>query len=181
MVDFVRDTMTGTNWTSITSRTGELGATWTTHGTYSGLWRLFGGRAYCEVPGIVYASGIPASADYVVECDYYMASDVAAIGIAGRIQTGSNTAYYTYYNGGELVLAKVVSGAITSLNAIPGGIMSVGNTYRLKLSMIGTTIKSIVNGVEYISVTDSSITLAGRAGLRSPASNDANVDRKSVV
>ena len=41
----------------------------------------------------------------------------------------------------------------------------IGQTYRLKLEMVGTTLKLYVNGVLKVSVTDTTLTAAGRAGI----------------
>jgi hypothetical protein len=173
MSNFVSDSMTGTNWSDLHLHTGELGATWTRHTTTpSSRWYIFNNKVHCGVAGILYASGTPASADYSVQCDYTFFTDITAIGLAGRISTSVATLYYTYYNGDELVLAKQINGAITSLNAVPS-VMAAGNTYVLKLEMIGSAIKVFVDGVQRISVTDSTITAAGKAGVRSAASNDA--------
>lgn len=46
-----------------------------------------------------------------------------------------------------------------------GGNFADGSTHNVKLQMRGTSIKVFVDGVERMSVTDSSITAAGRAGV----------------
>lgn len=166
--------MAGTNWSNITQRKGEIGATWANHPNLAGAYYMFGGATHCGVTGAVYASGTPANANVTVECDYIVYTrDVAASGIAARMSTSAATMYYTYYLGNELVLAKMVAGTITSLGADVSGLMSNGNTYRLKLECIGSAIKVYVNDAVKISVTDTSITAAGKAGLRSSGASDA--------
>jgi len=173
-----RDTFTGPNWEDLHERVGELGAVWTRHpSTPDSRWYLFGGKVHCGVPGALYASGVPAVADYTVDCDYTIYTDIASIAICGRMSTSADTMYYAYYLGGELVLARRVAGAITSLGAWIGTLAGGGTTYQLRLSMVGTAIKVLVNGVERISVTDSAITAAGRAGVRSAGANDANTGK----
>jgi len=178
MVTFVQDAMTGTNWSDLHLHTGATGATWARHtATPSSRWYIFDNKVHCGVPGIIYASGTPASANYSVECDYTRFTNVAAIGIAGRISTSAATFYYTYELNGEVVLAKQINGVITSLEANVSGLMVNGSTYRLKLEMIGTAIKVFVGGVQRISVVDADITAAGKAGVRSPSSNDAGTGK----
>ena len=173
MAVFVQDSMTATNWSNLVSHVGQVGASWTNHPVLSGAYYMYDNRTHCGVTGAVYASGVPADANMTVECDYLVnTKDVAASGIAARMSTSAATMYYTYYLGTELVLAKMVAGTITSLGSDVTNLMTNGNTYRLKLECIGTAIKVYVNGVEKISVTDSSITAAGRAGLRSSGASD---------
>jgi hypothetical protein len=174
MAIVVSDNMTGSNWADITDRVGQVGAVWNRHpDTPGSRWYIFLNRVHCGVAGAFYASGIPDSADYDVECDYIIYTDIPNVGIAGRMNTSTLTFYYTYYQGGELVLAKMVGGAITSLGWWVTTLTGGGTTYNLKLSMVGDQIKVYVNDVERIAVTDSSITATGRAGIRSVGINDA--------
>ena len=43
--------------------------------------------------------------------------------------------------------------------------LSTGTTYRVALDMTGTSIRALVDGVQVVSVTDASITAAGRGGI----------------
>jgi len=178
MATFVQDAMTGTNWQDLHNRTGAIGAAWTRHtATPSSRWYIFDNKVHCGVPGIIYASGSPASADYSVECDYTRYTNTAAIAIAGRISTAAATFYYVYELFGEVVLAKQVNGVITSLAVDVTGLMVNGSTYKLRLEMIGSAIKVFVDGVQKLSVTDTDITAAGKVGVRSPSSNDAGTGK----
>lgn len=174
----VSDNMTGPNWADINERTGQVGASWTKNpGSPSSRWYIFSNRVHCGVAGAYYASGVPISADYDVECDYIIYTDLPNVGIAGRMSTSQLTMYYTYYQAGEVVLAKLINGTPTSLGWWISTLTGGGTTYKLKLSMVGSTIKVFVNNVERISVSDSSITSVGRAGVRSVGSNDANTGK----
>lgn len=178
MVTFTSDSMTGTNWQNLAvSHVGEIGADWTQHPTLGGTWYIYNNKVHCGVTGACYSSGIPASADYTVQCDYTMYTDIGALGIAGRMSTSVSTFFYTYYLAGELVLAKQINGVITSLGADVTGLMTNGNTYQLKLEMIGSAIKVYVDGVQKISVTDATIPAAGRAAVRSSGANDAGTGK----
>jgi len=178
MATFVQDAMSGTNWQDLHNRTGAIGAKWTRHPTTaSSRWYIFDNKVHCGIPGILYASGAPASADYSVECDYTRFTNTAAISIAGRISTSAATFYYVYELNGEIVLAKQINGVITSFGFDVTGLMGNGATYRLKLEMIGSAIKVYVDGIQKISAVDSDITSAGKAGVRSPSSNDAGTGK----
>jgi hypothetical protein len=165
--------MTGTNWTSLKNHTGETGARWLPHPAYGGTWYLYAGKAHPGVPGILYASGVPASADYYVACDYTIFTDTTNAGICGRMSPTALTFYYCYYLAGELVLAKQVNGMITTLGVYIATMAAGGSTTRLLLNMVGSTIYVKIGSVIRISVTDTSITAAGRAGVRSITSADA--------
>lgn len=163
-------------------RTGQVGATWTRHpATAWARMYLFNHAAgVCRVHssaevGVLYASGVPSSADYDVECDYTIFSgNVGTMGLAGRINTsGALSCYHTFYSNNQVLLWKVVSGVPDTVGWWDGTLSGGGATYKLRLSMHGTTIKVFVNDVERISVTDSSVTAAGRAGLRATSPNDA--------
>ena len=179
MAVITQDSMNGTNWTNLTSRTGEVGASWTNHPVLTGAYYMYGGRTHCGLTGAVFSSGVPGNADQTVEVDYTVfTKDVAASGIAVRMSPTVATMYYVYYLGTELVLAKMVSGTITTLATNTANIMTNGNTYRLKLEAIGTAIKVYVDGSLILSPpADSSITAAGRVGLRSSGSSDAGTGK----
>ena len=87
----------------------------------------------------------------------------------------ANTYYYTYYSGGQWVLAKSVAGTVTGIGWYvathsPG-------TYTVRLDMTGTDIDVDIDGVNRISVTDSSITAAGVGGIRSSSISDYNTGK----
>lgn len=173
---FVSDAMSAANWTDLHTRSGELGATWTRHPTTpSSRWYIFANRVHCGVAGNMYASGVPASADYDVTCTYRIYTTVTNLnlGICVRMDTSADTYYGLYYQAGELVMFKRVAGVTTSLGTWISTLTGGGTDYTFKLEAIGTAIKAYVNGVERVSVTDSAITAAGRAGLRSIGINDA--------
>lgn len=170
MPTFVSDTFTAANGTSVTSRSGAVGATWTA-GSPAGAFTIQNNRAWPATAGNIYASGIPATAEYTVQCDYYIASATGSSGPAGRIVPGANTYYYTYYDNsaGHWLLVKIVSGTITTLSQWVSA-ATTGQTYDVKLELLNATKKVYIDGVERISSTDNVITGAGRAGMRTGAS-----------
>jgi len=157
------------------SHTGETAATWTKYGfsdtdavlTAAGRLRK-GGTGTSGA--LYYASATPASADYTVEADIYVASNLASdgVGILGRVDTSSS--FGTYYlakydqNGQLWSLFSVVNNGWSWLG---GGnqTFTVGTTHRVALDMKGTTIRLLVDGVEITSVTNSAITATGKGGI----------------
>lgn len=182
MADFVSDTMTDTDGTALASHTGETGASWTKHGSYStgsstitsNRVRGNGDNTYC----VHYASGVPASADYSVAADIHKVAASATgqdgPGPEGRRSTSADTCYLlqhfepddTWY------LFKIVAGVVTTLGTYASAI-GVGVSVNGKLDMVGTAIKAIIATVERISVADSAISAAGRAAVRTRSSGAA--------
>lgn len=178
MATFVSDTFTAANGTNITSRSGEVGATWTSNAPSAGTFLIQSNRAYPSVVGNVYASGTPATAEYTVECDYYIASATGSSGPAGRIAPGANTYYYAYHNSptNEWLLVKNVTGTLTTLGVWVSAV-TTGQTYVVKLELLNAAKKVYINGVERISSADNGITAAGRAGMRSGSANTSTTGR----
>ncbi|KAF0218801.1 MAG: laminin G sub domain [Geobacteraceae bacterium] len=117
-----------------------------------------------------YHSGVSANADYSASLDIYAASNSAnsQSGAACRLSTSDNTMYLArYIQGTGWTLAKIVSGTFTQLGSTYAQTLTVGNIYNVKVQAVGSTIKMFVDGVERVSVTDTAITTAGKAGLRS--------------
>lgn len=172
---FVEDTFTDTDSTELSTHTGETGATWVEHPSYAtgdfiittNRVRTSGSNGACY-----YASGVPASANYAVTALVYQSgSTISGLGPAGRISTSVNTMYFARYLGssGEWQLLRIVAGTAATLGQFSATTANAA-TYTVKLSMVGSTIKVYLNGSEIISVTDTQITGAGRAGLRGTSS-----------
>lgn len=167
------DSFTGTNGLAITTNTHTLdtGGFWSEHTSYGPGDFIFASnriRSSDANTGCYYSTATPASADYYVETVLYQ-SDVivAGMGPAGRINTAANTMYLTRYNStpGEWQLLKLVAGTPTTLGTYTAS-TSNGVSYTVRLSMVGTAIKVYLGGSEVISVTDSDIVAAGKAGIR---------------
>ncbi|HEX8629218.1 MAG TPA: LamG domain-containing protein, partial [Catenuloplanes sp.] len=179
------DTFTNaTNGTVLSSHTGETDATWTrwagdtitafTTTTSPGTLRksnVAGGVTY-------YASAVPPSADYQVEADVVVKSTaVASIGVVGRLSTsatGGGTYYLARYDKVTAAwqLLKVVNGTATVLGTAYAQTLAVG-TYRLKLTLKGTSLALAVDGVDRVTATDAAIAAAGQAGVRLGAGSES--------
>ena len=168
--DFVTDTFTESSETVLGSHTGELGATWTVHPSYAASAAVNGttDRVFHTGTTAYYASGSPPSADYYVQADFFVASVISVnAGICARMSTSTDTMYSVRLNNGttwELRLLQPGSGSTlgSSTNQIP----SVGQSKTVRLICNGTSISVTVNGVSEISVTDATISAAGKAGIR---------------
>lgn len=170
---FVLDTFTNADATLITAHTGEIGASWTVQNGYAPATAptiADNGLYGPAVPAAYYASGVPASANYYVECDVNFRSSVAGdtTGPAGRIVIGANTMYFARYNvaAGGWQLQKLVTGTITQLGSTVTEAFPTGQTRRLGLLMVGDTITMRLDGADILVRTDAAIAAAGRAGFR---------------
>jgi hypothetical protein len=189
---FSSDSFTDTAATTLQSHTGELAATWTKHAssdadaviTNENRIRKNGTNTQMAV---YYTSGVPQSADYAVEADFTVKSLVAneREGLVGRLDTavGTGTYYYARYSvpNTRWELYRVNAGTLTSLANSTNQVLTVGNTYHMRLDMQGTAIKVFVDGVQRISVTSGSIAGAGRAGVRlGTATNTTMTDTTGI-
>lgn len=172
MAQFLNDTFTDTDGTGLASHTGETGATWTLYSVVNASGsaviqsnRLRGNAAGSQ-GSFFYASGTSINADYYVEATLDIQTLLSGTysGVIGRAIPASSNFYWAIYNVGTAAweLWKTVSGTATKLGdfaATPSG------SAVLRLDMVGTTIRVLVDGTQRISVTDSSLSTAGRAGV----------------
>ena len=163
MADITLDTFTGSNGTSLTAHTGEHGAAWSNHPSYTGAAVLTGnGTVRANQTGFseFYASGVPADANYSVEgvLDIQSAIGSQFVAICARLSTSSHAAYFLYNFNGDWALQNA-SGNIATWTA------AAADGDRLRVSCNGSAIQGWINNVLRLSGTDSTITAAGRAGL----------------
>lgn len=123
---------------------------------------------------IRHTGGPYSTADYTVECD--MVSVVSFEGPLGRCADYSTTDtdyYAVFWSGSTLYLYKKISGSYTFLASVGD---STSPPATVKLSMEGTAIKGYLNDSNEISSTDSSLSSAGDAGIKT--ANGAVANRK---
>jgi hypothetical protein len=167
----VSDTFGGTAGALISSRSGETGATWTQFGTsQTNAVLTDANRVRRSGTGLsLYsASGTPASADYAVGADIHVKSNLAqdAVSVLGRVGPTSENFYMARWTAGAWEMHKFVNGTATLLQRVTQT-LTVGQTYRLKLKMVGTSLSMWANGAQVgTTVTDGSHTAAGKAGVR---------------
>ena len=86
---FVGDSFSEASAVAQTSHVGELGAAWTRHPVWPHGASSVGppGRAYATnaSTSLLYAGGVPASADYDVSASLYVASRQGSAGVLGRV------------------------------------------------------------------------------------------------
>jgi hypothetical protein len=168
------DSMAGTAGVALQTRSGETAASWVKHpasGSDAVLTPAGRVRKDGSSPSaLYYTSTSPAAADYTVEADLYVASSLGsdAVGLVGRLD--ANDASGTYYlmryeeSGKQWSLFSVVGNSWSYLGGA-SQTLTPGSTYRMALDLKGTAIRMLVDGVQVASVTDSSISAAGRAGV----------------
>lgn len=122
------------------------------------------------------AIGCTPAPDYEVEAIVqFNGGGGGGTGVAGRYQDMNN--YYLVEastTGDSFDMYKKVSGSYTKIGAY-AVTLNEATDYTVKLGMVGTTIKGYLNGVERISVTDSSITAAGRPACRGFSNNNGQL------
>lgn len=173
--DFVVDTFTEASDIALTSHTGETGATWTTHPSYTSSFSIDSAtdRIFPSTdPQAAYASGVPPNANQEACVDIFVHSNVSAnVGPCVRMDTSANTMYCARYNSGtNWQLRKLLTGTATTLATSTNQLISVGASKRVCVLANGTTISMTVEGVSEGSVTDSDISGAGRTGVRAAGS-----------
>lgn len=183
MAIFLSDTFTDGD-VLLATHTPEIGGTWTEHPNYpddlniQGATDLIFGAGAADF-GIYYNTAAPIGADYSVEVQVFVVNNSVPTypGSVARVDVAANTMYRWYYDqfDGRLELEKVVAGAVTPLGNFPLAALTNSQTYTGKLEVIGSAIKVYWEGVEAISVTDSSIAAAGKAGVLQYSANGQQV------
>lgn len=174
MAQFASGSFTGSDGTTLSTHD----AAWTLHTSYSIAAQLASNRIRITTAGlsssVYWHSGTPASADYSVSADIFAKTTDGGDGIAGvvgRVNTAANTLYMARYVGQATdgwQLFKFVAGAATQLGSSSAQSLTDETSYNVKLEMIGSAIKLYKegSGTALISATDSSITAAGKSGIR---------------
>ncbi len=167
------DSFTDTTGTALSSHTGELGASWTHQAGGANAQINSNTVSRAGILGgytIDYASATPASADYSVEADLIVRSNLLGddTGVIGRLNTATTAFYMARWDQltSSWALVRYSSGVANNLAtaSVPAG-LTVGESYRLKLQMIGTTLNLYVNGILVTTATNSTLTAAGKAGI----------------
>lgn len=119
-------------------------------------------------------SATPSTADYEVEATVTVMATAYSCGVLARWDTTATTGYTAFIDtnnttgagtGNKLVIGKHVAGTFTVIGT-PYNIGTLTGPYRLRLRCSGTSISAWLDGTQRVSVTDSSISAVGKAGLR---------------
>lgn len=154
-------------WVSVVGLTGVMVIT--ASGDKTSLSTSSGTAAY-------YRSDItPPSPDYSVSADITFASLVVngpAVGVIARAVESASTHYEARYlssgsGNGSWQVRRLLAGTATTLSTASGS-HQAGETKRVKFDLASSDLKLYVNGdpTPVIATSDSSITAAGRAGIR---------------
>lgn len=175
--DFVSDTLTETSNVNLQSHTGEVGATWTLHPSYSGTATVDGtlDRMYLTSAGAAayYTSGVPPSADYCVKSYFYRVTQQSNnISIILRFSTSADTGILLRANDTGAAFQWEVMDRTSGSNGTP--VTSVLNTPSIggapvimEICGIGTAVTVSANGVQDTNLNfTTGITATGRAGVR---------------
>lgn len=115
---------------------------------------------------VVYWSTVVSTADYTVQAVLVNVADVGNdIGVCGRrVNNGAaDSNFYAAIQEPNWLILYLRSGGSWFTQALVAQAKVNGDV--IKLSMNGSTIKVIYNGVEKISITDSNLSAAGNAGI----------------
>ena len=184
-----KDSFTETAGTEVGNHVGETGASWTALG---GMGPGAGketigadGRAYRDGDklAIVHTNAAPASQNYSVEADLHQKTLLTndAVAIIGRFTPKQGQTEEKYYAGGRSAsgawqIGEGYDKTVTPLATASTSALTVGQTYRVRLEMSGTTTTTLtlfVNGVQVLTVNDTTapLTNAGNAGIMDGVNN----------
>jgi glycerophosphoryl diester phosphodiesterase len=172
MAQFASDSFTGTAG-------AEISSSWTKRAVAAQkLILTAAGRARSDGPNPIeyyWNAGNPASADYSVSADIYIASTDSGVS-AGVFARGATTATGGYFAAlfagtGLRLYKQNGAGSFTQLGSTYTVSLSAGTTRNIKIEVSGsatTTIKGYLDDALVITQTDSSSphTAAGKAGVR---------------
>lgn len=170
-MSFASDSFTDTAAVTLPNHTMDSGGPWVSHGSYNDNGVISNANRARNGANITtfgyYATTAPASADYDVSADLYVASKVGSMGVMGRVSTAADMMYFARYNAAtsRWELYSDVAGTAASLGYYSQALTG-GHTYNVRLSMVGTTIAVYIDGTSRISVTNNAVTAAGRGGIR---------------
>lgn len=161
---------------------------------YNALWELQSGYtqvaiigidgAYFNAPntsayGVYRHANAPASADYSVVADVKRigGSALPQMGVCGRMQAAAGTYYAAIHfcNINQTRLYKFIATVPTQIGSSYAQTLTLGVASTIELRMTGSTIAAYVDGVQRISVTDASVTVAGNAGIIGLSMRDSGV------
>jgi len=175
---FVYDTFTDTVSGAITGHTGEVGASYTRHPSYTVAPYLDAATGQIfqstTAQAVAFCSGVPASPNYKVSGGLTLLSILAnnSLGVVGRVQPTA-TMYFARWldatTGWQLY--KIVAGVTTLKGSSTTPSFSAGQSKTLTLVMDDDQISVEVDGTTIIGpVTDTAIPDAGYAGVRGSSS-----------
>jgi hypothetical protein len=176
---FVFDSFAGTENDELSTRAGEIGATWIngTNEPYAGsIYISNANRLRSYDRSVYYASGTPISAEYDVQADFVLVGGTPGYaGLVGRFAPATGYFYRVYWDPSSqsLILQKstATTGGTTPLGSYIPSAPVVGSTHTIKLEIRNAAKKVYYDGVLVITSTDDELSGAGRAGIWFGATN----------
>lgn len=175
-VDFVNDTFTDTAGTVLSSHTGELGATWTQHGSYTtatitiGTSGTVADKDSASGTGMYYASGTGANANYTVECELIDTTSAnLSSACVGWVDTGSDSMVgIRRQNSTTVQFFKIIAGTFTSQQTVTVS-YSQDQARELKITRSGNDFTAFLDEAALgaaVTISDSEVSGVGRVGIR---------------
>ena len=170
---FMNDSFTGADGEALSVHLGETGAAWSASDTFSNNTVVINSnraRGGTGTFAVWRSSAVPTSANYTVSCILrYFDALASSVGVVGRCDHSGGNHYLALYSNGASanvwILYKAVNGSFIELGRSGVEPLSTGVDYTLTLDMQGSTIRLLADGVQKVSVTDTSITRSGTAGV----------------
>ncbi|MFF6829658.1 hypothetical protein [Streptomyces longwoodensis] len=150
----------------------DLGAGWV---EVSGDWSIVSQRLSPGAAGgtiILRAAGAMAGSDHFAQVTI-AATTAASHGVWCRGNSNISSGYLFRNDGSAWALFAVVGGSFNSIGSYAAA-AAPGDVARVQA--VGTTIKCFVNGIERISVVDSSVSTGTSVGIRSESTNAIRFD-----
>lgn len=171
---FVNDTFSGqVDNDNLTDHTGEVGASWTAQlGNPTFAKMTAAGRVWPNGFDFFLASGLPTKPDYSVIATAFQLSAHAGetVRLLARFIAGNPANGYLarfVASTAQVGIFKIVAGVSTQLGSLATVTLPTigGAGKQMEFRLLGSRLKLIYDGVEVVSVTDTSYTDAGRVGL----------------
>ncbi|MEZ0577231.1 family 78 glycoside hydrolase catalytic domain [Nocardioides sp. MH1] len=139
-----------------------------------------GGKLVVGTSKLDYIAG--SWADYTLRADVTVSA--AAVGLRFRSDESGN-GYMWQFRGADnrIVPHKQTSGTYATLGSavtLPAGTLAIGKTVTVQISVVGTTIRTTIDGVLVSTVTDASYR-RGYVGVRTGNSESGTVDNLTVT
>ena len=150
-----------------------LGATWSVVARES---RVYAQSATVS-DWVISVSGDYRWTDQVVEATVKRTTAGGMVGIFGRVLDMRNY-YFLYFDDANIILRKRVNGSSANLAKVKFPVVS-GTAYNLKLSIVGSTLTGYVDGMMWVTGTDTGITTGG-IGVGTSDSATGEFDNVSV-
>jgi hypothetical protein len=126
---------------------------------------------------VISVSGDYRWTDQVVEATVKRTTSGGMIGIFGRVLDMRNY-YFLYFDDANIILRKRVNNSSANLAKVKFPVVS-GTAYTLKLSIVGSTLTGYVDGMMWVTGTDTLLT-SGGVGVGTSDSATGDFDNVSV-